>query len=184
MPSWAAGGADAATRHLQLAVSVSARQFRQPGFAEAVASALQAHGVHGSRLRLELREALVQAQPVQTLATMQALRAIGVVFALDDFGISASSLSSLKRLPIDQIKISQSLMPELTRNTHEAAIVRTIIGMARGLGLVALAPGVETVQQRDRLVEMGCTLWQGVLFGRPAPLAEFEQRLRAVPAVG
>jgi EAL domain-containing protein (putative c-di-GMP-specific phosphodiesterase class I) len=169
---------DAATRHLLLAVNISARQFHQPGFADAVASALRAHGADGRRLRLEVRESLVQTHPQQTLATMEALHAIGVGFALDNFGISASSLSSLRRLPLDQIKIAPSLMPALTGNTHEAAIVHTIIGMAHGLGLGAIAAGVETTQQHERLVEMGCTQWQGFLFGRPAPLPEFEQRLR------
>jgi|GEM_PF-4178580 len=173
---WAA---DPSTSHLHLAVNVSARQFRQPCFADSVAAALHTHGAHPGRLRLEVHESLVQAHPAQTLATMVALREVGVALALDDFGISASSISHLKRLPLEQIKISQSLMPELTRSTHEAAIVRTIIGIARGLGLAAIAAGVETAQQRDRLVEMGCTLWQGLLFGRPAPLVEFERQMRA-----
>ena len=177
---WAA---QAATRDWQLAVNISPRQFRQPGFAEGVAAALQAHGAQGCQLRLELRESLLQDHPAQALASMAALRAVGVGFALDDFGISASSIAALRRLPLDQIKISQSLMPEVTGNTHEAAIVRTIIGMAQGLGMQAIAAGVETAQQRDHLLAMGCTRWQGFLFGRPAPLAEFEQRMLAAPGV-
>jgi EAL domain-containing protein (putative c-di-GMP-specific phosphodiesterase class I) len=175
---WAA---DPASRHLQLAVNISARQFLRPGFAESVTSALKDHGADPALLRLELRQRLVEEHPAAAMATMGALHAAGVGFAMDDFGISASSISHLRRLPLDQIKISRSLMPTLTSDAHDAAIVRTIIGMANGLGLSILAAGVETEQQRDRLREMGCHLWQGFLFGAPVPLADFEHQLHAWP---
>jgi diguanylate cyclase (GGDEF)-like protein len=172
---------DPASRHLQLAVNVSARQFLQDGFAASVAAALQAHGADPAHLRLELREGMVQEHPADALAAMRALRTLGVSFAMDDFGINASSISHLRRLPLDQIKISQSLMPTLISDAHDDAVVRTIIGMARGLGLSTIAAGVETAQQWDRLIEMGCRLCQGYLFGAPVPLADFELQLQQQP---
>jgi diguanylate cyclase (GGDEF)-like protein len=168
---WAA---DPRLRQLRLAVNVSARQFRQDGYAGQVARALQAHGAEPDHLQLELRESQIHDDPAQTRARMQVLRDLGVGFALDDFGISYSSLSHLKRLPLNQIKISQSLMPNLVQDPHDAAVVKTIVDIARNLDMDALAVGVETVQQRDLLARIGCSLWQGHLFGAPAPLAEFE----------
>jgi diguanylate cyclase (GGDEF)-like protein len=168
---WAA---DPRWAHLRLAVNVSTRQFRQAGFVEQVAQALRDHGAEPSRLRLELREGLIQDNPGDTLASMSALKALGVGFAMDDFGMGYSSLSSLKRLPLDQIKIAQTLIPRLASDPHDAAVVRTIIGIGRDLGLAVIASGVETTLQRDSLSELGCSLCQGYLFGQPAPLAEFE----------
>ncbi|MDP2006824.1 MAG: EAL domain-containing protein [Rubrivivax sp.] len=176
---WAAMGAPG---QLHLAVNISARQFREEGFVEGVAQALRRHGADPRRLRLELRESLLQDNPARTLARMAALKALGVGFVLDDFGISYSSLSVLKRLPLDQIKISQSLMHTLVTDPHDAAIVRTIVGIAQGLGVGASAVGVETLQQRNLLRELGCLQWQGDYFGAPAPLGQFERLLQAPPA--
>ncbi len=175
---WAAMGAPG---QLHLAVNISARQFREEGFVDSVAQALQRHGADPKRLRLELRESLLQDNPARTLARMAALKALGVAFVLDDFGISYSSLSVLKRLPLDQIKISQSLMHTLDTDPHDAAIVRTIVGIAQGLGVGASAVGVETAQQRNQLRELGCLQWQGDYFGAPAPLGQFERQLQAQP---
>ena len=171
---WAA---DPRWAHLRLAVNISTRQFRQAGFVEQVAQALREHGAEPSRLRLELREGLIQDNPGDTLASMSALKALGVGFAMDDFGMGYSSLSSLKRLPLDQIKIAQTLIPRLASDPHDAAVVKTIIGIGRDLGLAVIASGVETTLQRLSLSELGCSLCQGYLFGQPAPLAEFEALL-------
>ena len=168
---WAA---DPRSAHLRLAVNVSTRQFRQAGFVEQVTKALRDHGAEPGRLRLELREGLIQDNPKDTLASMSALKALGVGFAMDDFGMGYSSLSSLKRLPLDQIKIAQTLIPRLASDPHDAAVVKTIIGIGRDLGLAVIASGVETALQRDSLSELGCSLCQGYLFGQPAPLTEFE----------
>ena len=159
---------------LHLSVNVSARQFRHDGFVDSVAQALHRHGADPRRLRLELRESLVQDNPARTLSRMGALKDLGVSFVLDDFGISYSSLSLLKRLPLEQIKISQTLMRTLLSDPHDAAIVRTIVGIADGMGLGAGAVGVENVQQRDKLLQLGCRQFQGDYFGAPAPLGQFE----------
>ncbi len=168
---WAA---DPRTSHLRLAVNVGMRQFRQAGFAGDVAAALRQHRADPSRLRLELREGLIQDNPKDTLATMSTLQALGVGFAMDDFGMGLSSLSLLKRLPFDQIKIAQTLMPRLASDPHDAAVVKTIIGIGRDLGLSVIASGVETTQQLDSLAALGCSQCQGYLFGQPAALEEFE----------
>ena len=166
-------------RQMHLSVNVSARQFRHEGFVDSVAQALQRHGADPRRLRLELRENVVQDNPARTLSRMGALKDLGVGFVLDDFGISFSSLSLLKRLPLEQIKISQTLMRTLLSDPHDAALVRTIVGIAEGMGLRAGAVGVETRQQRDLLAELGCHQWQGDYFGAPAPMGQFEARFEA-----
>ena len=176
---WAA---DPHTRHLQLAVNVSTRQFRQADFVEHLTHSLLAHGADPGHLRLELREALIRDDPQQTLLSMAALRAIGVHFAMDEFGMGLSSLAHLKRLPLDQIKMAQALLCKLTSDPHDVAVVKTIISMGRELGLTVMAAGVETVQQQALLHDLGCGLCQGHLLGRPVPLAEFEQQLVGAPS--
>jgi len=172
--AWAVRGE---TRGLHLSVNVSARQFRDEGFVDVVLQALQRHGSDPTRLRLELREDLLQDHPERTLRHMQALKDVGVGFVMDDFGISYSSLASLRRLPLDQIKIARSLIPQITFNPGDAAVVRTIVGVAHGMGFGVSASGVETELQRALLRELGCSLWQGHLFGAAAPLADFEAML-------
>jgi diguanylate cyclase (GGDEF)-like protein len=170
-------------RQLQLSVNVSARQFRQRDFVASVARALRDHAAEPARLRLELRECHLQDDPTQTLSHLTALRELGVGIALDEFGVSYSSVSQLKRLPLDQIKIARSLIGSLTSDPHSAAIVKTILGIANGLNLVAIAAGVETASQRDLLIGMGCTHWQGFLFGRPTPALEFERCVESINPV-
>ena len=174
--------AEGRCKDLHISVNISPRQFRHEGFVDSVAQALQRHGADPRRLRLELREGLVQDNPARTVLRMGALKELGVGFVLDDFGISYSSLSLLKRLPLDQIKISQTLMRTLLSDPHDAAIVRTIVGIAEGMGLRTGAVGVETRQQRDLLLELGCHQWQGEYFGAPAPMGQFEARMAAARA--
>ncbi len=163
-----------ATRDIRLAVNVSARQFRQAGFVAEVEQVLSESGADPSRMKIELTESLVIDNVAETIARMQALKALGVGFSMDDFGTGFSSLSYLKRLPLDQLKIDRSFVFDLATDPNDAAIVQTIITMGHTLGLDVIAEGVETEAQLARLDQYGCTHFQGFLFSRPMPLAEFE----------
>jgi EAL domain-containing protein (putative c-di-GMP-specific phosphodiesterase class I) len=142
-----AWSADAATRDLPLAVNVSPRQFRQPGFVEQVTQVLAATGADPTRLKFEMTESLVIEDADDTIAKMVALKALGVGFSMDNFGAGFSSLSYLKRLPLEQLKIDRSFVQDLASDLSDAAIVQTIITMGRILGLDVIAEGVETEAQ-------------------------------------
>ncbi|AVP58994.1 diguanylate cyclase [Pulveribacter suum] len=175
---------DAALRELCLSVNVSARQFRQPGFVEQVLASLQASGARAHRLELELTESLVLEDVQDSIAKMHQLRTRGVRFAVDDFGTGYSSLAYLTRLPLHRLKIDRSFVQHLGESHSDDVVVQTILGMARNLALEVVAEGVETQQQCDFLTVHGCEVYQGYLFARPLPLAQFEAfvRERAGPA--
>lgn len=168
---------DAFARDLVLAVNVSANQFRQEDFVAQVRAAVQRHAINPRLLKLELTESMLLDDVEGTIATMSALRESGIQFSLDDFGTGYSSLQYLKRLPLDQLKIDQSFVRDIAVDNSDTAIVRTIIAMARSLNLQVIAEGVETEEQHRLLRENGCAHYQGYLFGRPVPLAEFEAQL-------
>jgi EAL domain-containing protein (putative c-di-GMP-specific phosphodiesterase class I) len=133
-------------------------------------------GINPSLLKLELTESLLLEDAEDIIAKMSALKLRGLGFSLDDFGTGYSSLSYLKRLPLDQLKIDQSFVRDLLTDPNDAAISRTIIALAESLGLKVIAEGVETQAQRDCLAEQGCHAYQGYLFSRPLPIAEFEAK--------
>jgi diguanylate cyclase (GGDEF)-like protein/PAS domain S-box-containing protein len=162
------------TAHLTLAANVSARQFRRADFVADVTAALEAAGADPRKLILELTESLLLDDLDDVIGKMTALRAIGVGFALDDFGTGYSSLSYLKRLPLTQLKIDRSFVDGLPEDGDDVAITRTILALAQHMGLEVVAEGVETTCQRDFLIAQNCQAFQGFLFGRPAPVAEFE----------
>jgi diguanylate cyclase (GGDEF)-like protein/PAS domain S-box-containing protein len=170
---------DTLTRDLHLAVNVSARQFRQPNFVDQVLEILKNTGADPLKLKLELTESLVLENIVDTIEKMQALRIKGLRFSLDDFGTGQSSLTYLKRLPLEQIKIDQSFVRDITTDPSDATIVQTIIGMAGNLGLDIIAEGVETEAQREFLERHGCHVYQGYLFGKPMPIGAFEDLLQS-----
>ncbi|MFD0669325.1 putative bifunctional diguanylate cyclase/phosphodiesterase [Ramlibacter sp. MAHUQ-53] len=159
--------------HLTVAVNVSARQFRHPEFVDGVMDAIARAGIAPHRLKLELTETLLADGFEVTVARMGELRSRGVALSLDDFGMGYSSLAYLKRLPLDQLKIDRSFVRDVLSDPHDAAIARTIIGLAQSLGLDVLAEGVETPAQRDFLLQQGCGAFQGFLFApalAPGPL--------------
>ena len=177
----------ASTQALRLAVNVSARQFRQPKFVDQVKQALTQTGADPTRLKIELTESLIIENVVDTIDRMQALKTVGVGFCMDDFGTGFSSLSYLKRLPMEQLKIDHVFVRDLASDANDAAIVQTIVTMGRTLGLDVIAEGVETEAQLERLREYGCAAYQGYLFSRPLPPADFEafvRQTRAPPPAG
>ena len=158
------------TRHLKIAVNVSARQFHQPDFVASVKDTVRAAGVDPCRLELELTESAILSDMDETIRRMNELRALGIRFALDDFGTGYSSLSYLKRLPLDQLKIDQSFVRDMAEDEGSEAIVLAILSLSHALGLEVVAEGVETPEQRDFLRQHGCDSFQGYLFGKPLPI--------------
>ena len=134
------------------------------------------------RLKLELTESVLAEDVDAVVCKMQVLKAVGISFSLDDFGTGFSSLSYLKRLPLDQLKIDQSFVRNLGAKQTDDVIVQTIIGMARNLELDVIAEGVETAEQRDTLARYGCHYFQGYLLGHPMPVQELEALLARDPA--
>jgi diguanylate cyclase (GGDEF)-like protein/PAS domain S-box-containing protein len=173
-----AWSADASTRELKLAINVSARQFRRPEFAAQVEQALAQTGADPTRLKIELTESIALENVIDTIDRMHALKALGVGFCMDDFGTGFSSLSYLKRLPVDQLKIDRVFVRDLASDPNDAAIVQMIVTMGKTLGLDVIAEGVETQAQLERLCDYGCVAFQGYLFAGPLPLADFEQYVR------
>jgi EAL domain-containing protein (putative c-di-GMP-specific phosphodiesterase class I) len=170
--AWAA---DPHLAHLTLAVNVSARQFHHPDFIEDVFAALAESGANPQRLELELTESQLVEDVEVLIDRMSQLKARGVHLALDDFGAGYSSLNYLKRLPLDQLKIDQSFVHDLLEQPSDAAIVRTILALGGYLNLSVTAEGVETREQFDALLRMGCRRFQGYLFAKPGPAAALEQ---------
>ncbi|MDB5868354.1 MAG: hypothetical protein JWP96_686 [Polaromonas sp.] len=164
---------------LSMAVNVSVRQFCHPDFVDMVMAEIGRTGVKPQRLKLELTESLLADGIDVTLARMGTLKALGVTLALDDFGMGYSSLSVLKRLPLDQLKIDRSFVSEVLTDRADAAISRTIITLAHNLSLEVVAEGVETQAQLDFLIAEGCDQFQGYLFAKPLPIAELEAYLKA-----
>lgn len=167
----------AQTRHLSLAVNVSAQQFKQPDFVTKVAAALQAHRVDAARLKIELTESVILEDLNDVIRKMHELMALRVKLSMDDFGTGYSSLSYLKQMPIDQLKIDQSFVRDITSNQNDAVMVKTIIDLAKNFRLNMIAEGVETEAQFALLQQMGCMAYQGYLFGKPVPIEVFETRL-------
>jgi len=149
---------------LRVAVNVSARQFRDAGFVEAVASAVRENEVDPACLELELTEGVLIDDRARASAILDELRKLGVAIAVDDFGTGYSSLNYLSSLPIDCLKIDRSFVKKIAKGGRDMAIVQAIISLARALGLTVIAEGVETMAERDFLQEHGCHEAQGFLF--------------------
>ena len=162
------------TAQLSLAVNVSVRQFRHPGFVDSVVAAIQTSGCRPDRLKIELTESLLAESMDSAIAKMNALKALGVALALDDFGMGYSSLSYLHRLPLTQLKIDKSFVTEVCSNRNAAAISHAIIVMAQSLGMAVMAEGVETEAQWRFLADQGCGYFQGYLLCPPLPLDELD----------
>ena len=173
-----------ATAELSIAVNVSVRQFRHPDFVDMVMAAIARTGIRPSKLKLELTESLLADRMEITIAKMGTLKALGVTLSLDDFGMGYSSLSYLKRLPLDQLKIDKSFVADVFSDPNDAAICRAIISLAQSLGLAVLAEGVETEAQRDFLARHGCEFYQGYLFCKPLPIEALEGFMRQLNAAG
>ena len=164
-----------ATEGLSVAVNVSVRQFRHPEFVDQVMDVMARHGVRAGRLKLELTESLLASDIDVTIAKMGMLKDAGVTLSIDDFGMGFSALSYLKHLPLDQLKIDRTFVKDVLTDPNDAAIARTIIGLAQSLGLGVMAEGVETLAQREFLTRHGCDNYQGFLFCEALPSQALER---------
>lgn len=164
---------------LVIAVNISPRQIALPNFVEETKSILDTVGALPNQLKLEITESLLHENMEATVAQIKLLRNLKIKISMDDFGTGYSSLSYLKRLPLDQLKIDQAFVRDILSDTHDAAIAKTIIGLAQSLDLDVIAEGVETQEQRDLLNSIGCLSYQGYFYGRPMPVSEFQNWVKA-----
>ena len=160
--------------HLRVAVNVSNRDLREPGFVAGVVSALRGNDLSADRLELEVTEQVVDAGEPAVLAVLEELRSLGVHLAIDDFGTGNSGLARLRSCPIQTLKIDKSFVQEVTSAAHHAPLLAAMIGLAHDLGLHVVAEGVETSEQGTFLRRRGCDLAQGFYFSRPLEAKEIK----------
>jgi diguanylate cyclase (GGDEF)-like protein len=162
---------------LRIGVNLSQRQFQQTDLVEMVGSALTESGLDPDCLELELTESSIMQNAEQAVATLRQLKEMGIKISIDDFGSGYSSLTYLKHLPLDSLKIDQSFVRDMTTDSNDAAIVMTIIALAHSLKLQVIAEGVETEDQSRFLRLLKCDEMQGYFFSRPVPAEAFEHLL-------
>ncbi len=160
-----------------VAVNLSPRQFQESDLVEMVEQILEATGLPPECLKLEVTESGIMEDPEDAIIKMKLLRDRGIRFAIDDFGTGYSSLSYLKQFPIDTLKIDRSFVMDVITNQDDQEIIKTIIAMARNLGMDTVAEGVEASGQHVFLTKQGCHIMQGYYFGRPMSAEQFEELL-------
>jgi len=171
---------DDAGHHLSVAVNLSARSLLDADLVDDIARALTVSGVEASQLVLEITETSVMSDAEYAMRVLNRLSSMGVTLAMDDFGTGYSSLSYLKRLPVNEVKIYKSFVLNMQHDENDTAIVRSIIDLARNLGLRVVAEGVETTSTWAALGDMGCDIAQGYVISRPLPADQFEAWLETV----
>jgi EAL domain-containing protein (putative c-di-GMP-specific phosphodiesterase class I) len=162
---------------IYVSVNVSARQFRSPDFAQWVLAEIERLGLPPGGLLLEMTESLLLHDDGEVAAELASLRQAGVRIAIDDFGTGFSSLSYLRRLPVDLLKLDKSFIDTVVSSAEQHAVVNMIVQLARLLKLQVVAEGIETAAERELLVQMGCDLGQGYLFSRPLSYGDASQWL-------
>ena len=162
------------TPPLKLAVNLSPLQFMHDDLVGSVERVLEETGLDPSRLDLEVTEGLLIKDAGGALAILERLKALGVQISMDDFGTGYSSLSYFRMFPFDKVKIDRSFVADMIANPQARAIIRSVIGLGRGLGVPVVAEGVETPEQLDALRDEGCDQVQGYLISRPNPIGHFE----------
>ncbi len=162
----------------RVAVNLSAAQCEGPLLPLQIRRALDAHGLSGAHLEVEITESIAMADAEESIRAFWALRDMGVQIAVDDFGTGYSSLSYLKRLPVDVLKIDRSFVQDIESDANDREIIRAITAMAHSLGLRVVAEGVETLPQLEFLHGVGCDQLQGYFFSRPIPADAMTAALR------
>ena len=162
-----------------VAVNICAPLFSEPGFCTLVSQTLMKTGLPANRLELEITEDVAMNSSAQVLQASNELHRAGISLAMDDFGVGFSSLDRLKKLRFDKLKIDRSFVSGLPESTSDQAIVKAILGMAEGLGMITIAEGIESSEQISFLQEAGCAQGQGFIFAKPMPLKDLIEWLRA-----
>jgi len=152
-----------------MAVNLSPMQFHRPSFLSSLRKTLEVTGLPPTALELELTEGILMNDTEAAIDTLHALRGMGISIAIDDFGTGFSSLSYLRHLPIDKIKIDRSFILNIVESSKDAAVVQGIIALAHHLELNVVAEGVETSAQQQHLLALNCDVLQGFLFAKPMP---------------
>ena len=177
LASWVAQGYQVP----RLSINVSAEQFRRPHLPATIQRLINHYNLDATLLTIELTETALMVDPEQCQRMLRDLKVLGVALSIDDFGTGFSSLSSLRRYPIDELKIDRSFIDELGSNPDDRAITRTILAMAETLGLSVVAEGIETQEQLDALHQMACPAGQGYLFAMPLSTEEMAARMTRRP---
>jgi diguanylate cyclase (GGDEF)-like protein len=162
---------------IRVAVNLSATQFRHQNLLEVIRSALETSGLNASFLEVELTESSVMTNPEESAGVLKQLRRMGISVAIDDFGVGYSSLSYLRRFPIDKLKIDRSFVRDLPTSATDESIVKAIISLAHSVSLQVVAEGVETEEQLEFIRLLGCDLWQGYYCCEPQPANVFSETL-------
>ena len=162
----------------RVCVNLSARQFAREGLADHVEQLLRQSGISSRQLGLEMTESSLIPDAATALEVLGSLRRLGVSLPMDDFGTGYSSLHHLHSLPFDVLKIDRSFIARMTEGDQPLQIVRTIVELARVMGMDVVAEGIETREQYNMLRQLGCRYGQGFLFARPAPAETVSRMLR------
>jgi diguanylate cyclase (GGDEF)-like protein len=168
----------------RISVNVSPRQFQQSSFIDSVRNALDLYDIGRGMLDFEITETSLMSNEEDTDKRLESLRSIGVGLSIDDFGTGFSSLTYLKRFPVESLKIDQSFIRDVPDNPHNAAIVRAIIALAQSMNLNVIAEGVETRRHWQFLVDSDCREMQGYLISRPVSVEAFENFVMQLPKPG
>ena len=169
---------DSSKNHLTLAVNISAKQFNHPDFIEHISKLISKHKINSRLLKFELTEGVAVSDIDGVIEKMNTLKdRFGIRISLDDFGTGFSSLSYLKKLPIEQVKIDRSFVRDMTVDQNDASMVKAIVDMAKTFNLDVIAEGVETEEQHEMLAKYGCNFYQGYLFSKPLTIEKFDALL-------
>jgi EAL domain-containing protein (putative c-di-GMP-specific phosphodiesterase class I) len=165
---------------LRMAVNLSPRQFKADGLEACVQEALDAAGLPGEALELEITESVLMNSVERTQRILAALRAMGVRIAIDDFGTGYSSLSYLANFPVQTVKVDRSFVRQIDSGEGTALLAGAIVAMAHRLGMEVVAEGVETLDQHSHLLDLGCELLQGFRFSKPVPFEQLAEVMARV----
>jgi EAL domain-containing protein (putative c-di-GMP-specific phosphodiesterase class I) len=166
----------------RIAVNISLAQFRHPGFIDSIRRALTDAEIPGAALELEITESMAMEEISTVLRVLAEIRSTGATVAIDDFGTGFSSLSQLRRLDVERLKIDRAFVHEAQSSAAGATIAQLVVNLGCSLGMRVVAEGIETEEQRQHLLALGCHEGQGWLFARPMPADQLEDWLRNRPS--